>query len=79
MTQIRKSKISKSLDKSKYEVYIDLENAKFSENSTIPPNYIVTKQRPDIVIIDKNSSKMLLFELTCPFEMNIDSAHLKNG
>ena len=45
--------IDKCLDKSKYEVYVDLDGSKFSENSTIPPQYIVTTKRPDIVIIDK--------------------------
>ena len=67
--------IDKCLDKSKYEVYVDLDGSKFSENSTIPPQYIVTTERPDIVIIDKKTKEINIYELTCPFETNIDKAH----
>ena len=56
-------------------MYVDLDDSKYSDNSTVPPMFVVTSQRPDIVIIEKDTNKINIFELTCPFEMNIDSAH----
>ena len=56
-------------------VYADVEGAKVN-GGTIPPNVLVTIQRPDIVIINTNTSptSVLLVELTCPFTRNIVAA-----
>ncbi len=42
---------------------------------TIPPNILTTSQRPDLVLINAAQKRILLMELTVPFEMNINDAH----
>ena len=42
---------------------------------TIPPFVIPTQQKPDICFIDTLKKLVTLFELTVPFETNIDAAH----
>ena len=47
---------------------------------TIPPEIVVTTLKPDIVIIDKKSKSLEIFELTVPGESRILIAHdLKLG
>ena len=35
----------------------------------------VTTLKPDIVIVDENNKKAVIYELTVPFERNIDKQH----
>ena len=44
-------------------------------NTTLPIDIIITAQKPDLVIIDRNKRNIILFELSVPFELNIDSTH----
>ena len=44
---------------------------------TLPPDIIVTGQRPDIVIINREEKKIVLFELTVSFEKNTEAANLR--
>ena len=44
---------------------------------TLPPDVIVTSQRPDIVILNRAEKKIVLFELTVSFEKNAESANLR--
>ena len=67
--QYIKSKITNK----KYTVYSDIKGAETVNGGTIPPNLTVTNLRPDIVIIDNNTVN--LFELTVPFETNINKRH----
>ena len=55
-------------------IYADIEGAKVN-GGTVPPEIMMTSQRPDMVIINKNTtpSTVLLAELTCPFTRNIIS------
>jgi hypothetical protein len=46
-----------------------------SAGGTIPPNICVTNLKPDLVIIDKSSKTIKLFELTVPGELRIETAH----
>ncbi len=45
--------------------------------STVPPDILCTSQRPDLVLLDRQTKKIVLLELTCSFETNADSANLK--
>ena len=54
---------------------IDINGQNSGHISTIPPDLMVTSQRPDIVIIEKPSKKAHIFELTVPFETNIHKEH----
>ncbi len=43
--------------------------------STVPIEVVITKQKPDLVKVDKSNNKVTLLELSIPFETNIDSTH----
>ena len=43
--------------------------------STVPTDIVVTTQKPDIVIVDRENKNVVIFELTVPFDTNIQSAH----
>ena len=58
------------------KIYADLEGASIN-GGTVPPDIMVTTQRPDMVIV-KNSTTpptVYLVELTCPFTRNIEAAN----
>ena len=42
---------------------------------TVPQNFIVTAQKPDLVTIDRMEEKMDIFELTVPLETNIKNVN----
>ena len=42
---------------------------------TIPPHILVTSFRPDIFMVDETARVCILFELTCPWDKNIDRSH----
>ena len=42
---------------------------------TLPVNVIVSKLKPDMVIYNRQENSIHLFELTVPFETNINKAH----
>ena len=68
-----------NIDSEKYEVYADLDNCRVSESVTVPPHIIVTSHKPDLVIIDNQKSEIHIFELTVPFETNIETRHLEKS
>jgi len=43
--------------------------------STIPINVIVTKQKPDLVILNENQLSIIILELTVPYELNQLESH----
>ena len=46
---------------------------------TIPPDILTTRFTPDLVIINRSQKKIELLELTCSFEKNIESAHIRKA
>ncbi len=42
---------------------------------TIPPDVLITSDRPDLVILSRKSKTISIFELTVPFENNIKKDH----
>ena len=56
-------------------VYSDLPGYQTSNGGSIPPYMTVTTLKPDIVIVDENNKKAVIYELTVPFERNIDKQH----
>ena len=54
-------------------MYSDLEGSQSENGSTIPSNLAVTSLKPDLVIMD--NSTVNIFELTIPFETNINARH----
>ena len=57
------------------EIYADIENNTVG-GGTIPPDIIATAQKPDIVLYWRKDKRIILFELSVPFEPNISKAHL---
>ena len=59
-------------------IYADIEGAKVN-GGTIPPELMVTRSKPDIVIINRNTSPSmaLLVKLTVPFSQNIEAANAR--
>ena len=55
--------------KSNIDVYADLPDFNIA-GGTIPPNIAITSQKPDLVILNKNTSppEVLLYELTCCYD-----------
>ena len=71
------SHLIKELLKTKPEnllIYADLPGYDFN-GGTIPPDILTTTSRPDIVFVERETKEIKLFELTCLFENNIDSAN----
>ena len=64
--------IYNSLDRVKYEAFADIEGCKTTNGKTIPVHIHPTNDRPDIVVIDENKKIFNTFELTVPYDTNID-------
>ena len=67
--------ISKCLNKTKYTCYVDIKGFQTPAEGTLPPDVVVTTLKPDIVIIDKISKTVNIFELTVPAEHRIKISH----
>ena len=64
------------VDNTKYKIFSDIPGYTTSAGGSIPPNILVTSQKPDIVLISKIAhNKIDIFELTVPFEPNIKKRH----
>ena len=56
--------------------YIQIcQDTKQQEGGTIPADIMVTPERPDLVIINRDFKWVNIFELTIPFETRIDISH----
>ena len=67
--------IQKCLDTNKFICYTDIAGHQTQDGGTVPPDVLVTTLKPDIVIIDKKSKTLDIFELTVPGETRIQIAH----
>ena len=56
-------------------LYSDLPGLLAPGGGSIPPHILVTNQWPDIFIVDESSHIAIVFELTCPWDGNIDRSH----
>ena len=56
------------------DIYADIQGYK-TNGGTIPANILCTLERPDIVFVEKTSKQIVLLELTCSFESNIETAN----
>ena len=66
--------IVENVDTTRFKVYSDIPGYMVG-NGTIPPEICITNEKPDIVIIDYKSKTLNIFELTVPFELNIEDRH----
>ena len=56
-------------------LFSDLGGSQAPHGGTIPPDVLVTNLRPDVVILNRESRRIALLELTCPWDKNVDNAH----
>ena len=61
--------------KDDYEMFTDLEGLDAGNGGTIPPDVLVTGQRPDIFLVSRRLRKVIIFELTVPWDANVVSSH----
>lgn len=66
--------VAGEIDTAKYIEYADVAKYQTAAGGTIPPDILVTPEKPDIVIINKERTRVEIFELTCPFEHRIEVA-----
>ena len=55
--------------------YSDVLGHQAPHGGTIPPYILVTSLRPDIVVIKEDVREIIIFELTCPWDSNIERSH----
>ena len=67
--------IAGCVDTAKYKVYADVSGHQTPGGGTIPADVLVTGDRPDIVIYDNKKMTLNVFELTVPYEHNVDRRH----
>ena len=60
------------LDHTKFKAYVDIDGSQTPAGGTLPPEVLVTNLKPDIVIIDRKSKEVEIFELTVPGEHRIE-------
>ena len=56
-------------------LYSDIPGYEAPHGGTIPPHILVTSLRPDLFLVNENARKVIVFELTCPWDANVDSSH----
>ena len=57
------------------QLFSDLPGLQAPHGGSIPPHILVTTLRPDIFIMDESKGELIVFELTCPWDSNIDRSH----
>ena len=58
-----------------YEIFTDLTGRGSRASGTVPLDVVPTTQRPDIVILNRTDRRIVLFELTVPWDSNVGNAH----
>ena len=56
-------------------LYSDIPGFQAPHGGTIPPHVLTTNLKPDVVVINEVLRKVVVFELTCPWDSNIDRSH----
>ena len=65
--------ITSQLDQNRFRFYSDIQGQTIG-GGTIPPDILVTSEKPDIVIIDPLVKVVTIIELTCPWEERLKEA-----
>ena len=58
-----------------FELFSDMPGLTAPHGGTIPPHILVTNLRPDLFLFDETTRVAVVFELTCPWDSNIDRNH----
>ena len=57
------------------QLFSDLPGFLAPNGGSIPPHILVTNLKPDIFIVNEATSEVIVFELTCPWDNNIERSH----
>ena len=57
-------------------LYSDMPGHQAPHGGTIPPHILPTALKPDVFVFSQVSQEVIIFELTCPWDSNIDRSHL---
>ena len=58
-----------------FSLFSDLEGFQAPHGGVIPPHILVTRLKPDLFLVNESSREIVLLELTCPWDMNIERSH----
>ena len=58
-----------------FVLFSDMDGFQAPHGGTIPPNVLVTNLKPDLFIFNEDARLAILFELTCPWDTNIEKSH----
>ena len=58
-----------------FVLFSDMDGFQAPHGGTIPPNVLVTNLKPDLFIFNEDARLAILFELTCPWDANIEKSH----
>ena len=67
--------IASRVNKTDFEVYADIDGFRTPGGGTVPPRLLITREKPDICIVNWEEDEVALFELTVPFEDRIEEAN----
>ena len=59
-----------------FQLFSDMPGYEAPHGGTIPPHILVTPLRPDIFVVSESKQKAIVFELTCPWDSNIQRSHI---
>ena len=58
-----------------FAFYSDLPGFQASHGGVIPPDILVTNLKPDLFIVHEASRSIVIVELTCPWDTNVERSH----
>ena len=57
-------------------LFSDMDGFQAPHGGTVPPHILVTNLKPDVFIVNEVSREVIIFELTCPWDTNIERSHV---
>ena len=60
---------------SDFKLYSDIPGFEAPHGGTIPPHILPTSLKPDLFIVSESKARALIFELTCPWDSNVQRSH----
>ena len=58
-----------------FQLFSDLDGFHAPHGGVIPPNVLATNLKPNLFLVNESTKVILLLELTCPWDSNIERAH----
>ena len=58
-----------------FELFSDMPGFEAPHGGTIPPHILVTNLKPDLFIVSESLKRAVIFELTCPWDLNVSRSH----